>query len=217
MPSDFVQRQIDRLLSEAEDAVGEFDWNRAISAARAILAVDEDNASAVALLKMAEGATGSELASDLPPAPPRSEDTADAPTSFANGRYTVKKFLGEGGKKKVYLAHDKQLDRDIAFALIKTEGLDEAGRERITREAQSMGRLGAHPHIVTVFEYGDERGAPFLVTELMGGGDVEGILDDAPDNKLPIEQTLEIARATCRGQESVPPFRERKEIRSFAV
>ena len=39
---------------------------------------------------------------------------------------TVKRFLGEGGKKKVYLAHDAQLDRDVAFALIKTEGLDEA-------------------------------------------------------------------------------------------
>jgi len=38
----------------------------------------------------------------------------------------VKKFLGEGGKKKVYLAHDTLLDRDAAFVLIKTEGLDEA-------------------------------------------------------------------------------------------
>jgi len=43
------------------------------------------------------------------------------PTSFANGRYQIKKFLGEGGKKKVYLAHDTVLDRDVAFALIKTE------------------------------------------------------------------------------------------------
>jgi ribosomal protein L40E len=32
------------------------------------------------------------------------------PTSFAGGRYQVKKFLGEGGKKKVYLAHDTMLD-----------------------------------------------------------------------------------------------------------
>jgi hypothetical protein len=46
------------------------------------------------------------------------------PTSFAGGRYQVKKFLGEGGKKKVYLAHDNTLDRDVAFALIKTEKLD---------------------------------------------------------------------------------------------
>src|SRR3989338_7964320 len=34
------------------------------------------------------------------------------PPSFANGRYAVKKFLGEGGKKKVYLAHDTVLDRE---------------------------------------------------------------------------------------------------------
>ena len=47
------------------------------------------------------------------------------PTSFAGGRYQVKKFLGEGGKKKVYLAHDTLLDRDVAFALIKTEKLDD--------------------------------------------------------------------------------------------
>jgi len=40
------------------------------------------------------------------------------PTSFANGRYVVKKFLGEGGKKKVYLAHDATLDRNVAFSLL---------------------------------------------------------------------------------------------------
>ena len=33
------------------------------------------------------------------------------PTSFANGRYEVKRFLGEGGKKKVYLAQDTLLGR----------------------------------------------------------------------------------------------------------
>ena len=60
---------------------------------------------------------------------------APLPASFANGRYVVKKFLGEGGKKKVYLAHDTKLDRDVAFALIKTETLDETARTRIEREA----------------------------------------------------------------------------------
>jgi hypothetical protein len=54
-------------------------------------------------------------------------------TSFANGRYQVEKFLGEGGKKKVYLALDTLPDRDVAFALIKAEGLDDVARSRIRR------------------------------------------------------------------------------------
>ena len=58
--------------------------------------------------------------------------TAD-PTSFASDRYTVKRFLGEGGKKRVYLAHDTLLDRDVAFALIKTEVL--FPRFRVSGEA----------------------------------------------------------------------------------
>src|SRR6266571_8724765 len=35
---------------------------------------------------------------------------ASEPTSFCDGRYEVKRFLGEGGKKRVYLAHDAKLD-----------------------------------------------------------------------------------------------------------
>ena len=62
-------------------------------------------------------------------------------TSFAGSRYQVRELLGEGSKKRVHLAHHELIDRDVAFALIKTDGLDEVGRERIAREAQAMGRL----------------------------------------------------------------------------
>ena len=48
---------------------------------------------------------------------------SDAPTSFASGRYQVKRLIGEGAKKRVYLVWDERLDHDVAFALIKTEGL----------------------------------------------------------------------------------------------
>jgi len=105
---------------------------------------------------------------------------APQPTSFANGRYNVLKFLGEGGRKKVYLAHDASLDRDVAFALIKSEGLDAEARERITREAQAMGRLGTHPNIVTVYDIGEE---PLGVGgQGPGAGDV-GAQGLAPDGR----------------------------------
>jgi serine/threonine protein kinase len=76
-----------------------------------------------------------------PGQPVQSTQSSSIPTSFANGRYQVKKFLGEGGKKKVYLAHDTVLDRDVSFYLIKTEKLDEAARARIKRAAPFLRRL----------------------------------------------------------------------------
>ena len=68
--------------------------------------------------------------------------------------------MGEGGKKIVYLAHDTLLDREVVLALIKTEGLDEAGRNRIQQEAQVMGRLGSRQHIVTIFDLGQAQDQP---------------------------------------------------------
>ena len=84
------------------------------------------------------------------------------------------------------------------FALIKTDGLDKVGRERIVREAQAMGCLGAHPHIVTIFEIGEESGSPFVVNELLAGGDVEGEVEKA-GGALPLSRTLEIAKGVARG------------------
>ncbi len=77
----------------------------------------------------------------------------------------------------------------------------EAERSRITREAQAMGRLGSHPHIVTVFDLGEHEGQPYMVTELMDGGDVEELIQKAPDHRLPLEQAINIAKETCRGLE----------------
>ena len=137
------------------------------------------------------------------PAPAAVPTPAPAPgappsASFAEGRYQVNHPLGEGGKKKVYLAHDTLLDRDVAFALIKADGLDELTRPRIAREAQAMGRLGSHPNIVTVFDLGEERGQPYMVTELMGGGDLEGLISKAPGHQLPMPQLLDITKAVCK-------------------
>jgi len=132
---------------------------------------------------------------------PETAPPSPMPSSFANGRYQVKKFLGEGGKKKVYLAHDTLLDRDVAFALIKTEKLDDASRVRVTREARAMGRLGDHPNIVAIYDMGGYEGQPYIVLPVMPGGDVEGLIEKATEHRLPLDKAIGIAKAVCRGLE----------------
>jgi len=274
MPSERTQRQIDRLLDEAEQAIARRDWALLRQHALDVLRLNPSNEDALAFLAASErpaefpltkgggegeavpegagfkpalpglqhqsdATAGATTPGPLPNPPLQGEGTG-RPASFAAGRYVVKRFLGEGGKKRVYLAHDTTLDRDVAFALIKVEGLDDTARERISREAQAMGRLGSHPHIVTVFDLGTEvaesgqwpvgdadslslagegesegegqasahtRAAPahgsqpYMVTELMGGGDVEGAIEQAPEHKLPLAQALAIAEQVCQGLE----------------
>ncbi|MCI0841288.1 MAG: hypothetical protein J4N64_05900, partial [Chloroflexi bacterium] len=149
--------------------MAKYDWESVTQHALAVQALDANNEDAQTYLEAAKrslkGGTSSEIADDIS-TQTKHAPSPDQPTSFADGRYQVKRFLGEGGKKKVYLAHDELLDRDIAFALIKSEGLDDVSRERITREAQAMGRLGSHPHIVTVLDLGEQDGQPYMVIEL---------------------------------------------------
>ena len=157
MASERVQRRIDRLLDQAEEAMDRLDWESVRDVTRVVLGLDPENRDALAFLASVEQVLEAE--SEVPPSRAATATPTPAPaqpTSFANGRYQVKRFLGEGGKKKVYLAQDTTLDREVAFALIKTEGLDETSRTRIQREAQAMGRLGSHPHRVTVFDLGKE-------------------------------------------------------------
>jgi len=205
MASDRFQRRIDRILDQIEDAADIRDWPAVRQGALDLLVFDPENADAKNFLAAAQRALDAEAASPPTPATDVSPATpvlgSNEPTTFADGRYEVKRFLGEGGKKKVYLALDTTLDREVAFALIKSEGLDETSRVRVQREAQAMGRLGSHSHIVTVFDLGQEQGQPYMVTELMGGGDVEGVIEDAPDHRLPLEQAVKIAQETCRGME----------------
>jgi serine/threonine protein kinase/class 3 adenylate cyclase len=113
----------------------------------------------------------------------------------------VNSFLGEGGRKRVYLAHDTKLDRDVAFAVVKTEGLDAAGLARVQREAQAMGRLGDHANIVTVFDTGEEGSEPTIVSQYMAGGDLAAVLSQAEGKRLPIPDVVLIGQQVCSGLE----------------
>ncbi len=131
------------------------------------------------------------------PAHPPGELRSGDPRQIAGGRYEVVSFLGEGGRKRVYRASDIRLDRDVAVAIVKMEGLDEQARLRVEREARAMGRLGDHPNIVTVHDIGDEDGRPYIVSQFMAGGSVAELLDRSADRRLSVPEAGRIARDLC--------------------
>jgi class 3 adenylate cyclase/Cdc6-like AAA superfamily ATPase len=198
MPSERVQRRIDQFLDEAEEALSRTDWETARQRSEAVLSLDPENEDASTYLAaVARGSRGAGSTDGSPPTararssgPPEPEH----PDSFVGGRYRVERFLGEGGKKRVFLAHDTTLDRDVAFGQFRTEGMDAAGRARVTQEAQAMGRVGAHPNLVNIYDIGEEAGAPYIVQEYVSGGSLAELVAEEPP---PLARTLQLAQDVC--------------------
>ena len=92
----------------------------------------------------------------------------------------------------VYLAHDDGIDRDVAIKLLR--GHDEDLRRRFQSEAQSAGRL-RHPNIVTIYEFGEFRGEPFLVMEFIEGETVASLVRSS----LELSSRLNLLIQVCRG------------------
>jgi len=83
--------------------------------------------------------------------------------------YKIVEKIGAGGMGVVYLAHDEQLDRDVAIKVLPAGSLaDEVARKRFRKEALSLARLN-HPNIATVHEFGTQDDTDFLVTEFIPG------------------------------------------------
>ncbi|MGZ8667120.1 MAG: protein kinase family protein, partial [Solirubrobacterales bacterium] len=88
---------------------------------------------------------------------------SDVPAEIADGRYRVRNFLGQGGRKRVFLAEDMPSGSEVAVALFDTENVAAAVQARARREAQAMRKLGDHPHVVRVIDTGVEGDNPFIV------------------------------------------------------
>ncbi|HEV8053659.1 MAG TPA: protein kinase, partial [Candidatus Limnocylindrales bacterium] len=92
------------------------------------------------------------------------------------GRYRLVELLGQGGMATIYRAQDAQLGRDVAVKVLRAEyGTDEAFIARFRQEAQSAAALN-HPNVVNVFDYGTDDVGPFIVMELVSGGDLAQVL-----------------------------------------
>lgn len=96
------------------------------------------------------------------------------------GRHTVLRLAGEGGFATVWEGFDTLLRRPVAVKVRRSEMLlSEAARRRFVREAEIAARL-VHPHIVTIFEVGDDQGREFIAAEFCSGGSLAGWLERHP-------------------------------------
>ncbi len=109
--------------------------------------------------------------SSLPPAAGYVLVSTVAPTIEHRTRYSLSRLHGEGGLGRVYVAHDNDLNRDVALKEIKPDQAahPEAWR-RFLKEAQITGQL-EHPHIVPVYEAArrTEDDQPFYTMRLVKG------------------------------------------------
>ncbi|KRB77917.1 hypothetical protein ASE01_06975 [Nocardioides sp. Root190] len=96
---------------------------------------------------------------------------AGEPLRVVAGRYELLQVVGSGGMGVVYRGRDRVLDRTVAVKMIRAELADEDFVRRFEREAAILARLRS-PHIVVVYDYGDEDGTFYLVTDFLGDGDL---------------------------------------------
>jgi serine/threonine-protein kinase len=110
------------------------------------------------------------------------------------GRYRIIRELGRGAMGQVFLAHDPEIDRDVAiktvqvFAALPANQREEA-RERLLREARAAGKL-LHPGIVTLFDAGEAEEALYLAMEYVEGNTLDQYC--MADTLLPVDQATEM-------------------------
>ncbi len=93
------------------------------------------------------------------------------------GHYQLHSLLGAGGMGEVWRARDVRLDRDVAVKILPEHLADnpEALR-RFEREAKAVAAL-SHPNILSIFDFGAERGVNYAVMELLDGGNLRAYLN----------------------------------------
>jgi serine/threonine protein kinase len=119
------------------------------------------------------------------------------PGAVVGGVYRILSQLGSGSMGAVFLAEDTLLDRHVAIKLIHPWLLDDRFRERFTEEARAMARV-SHPHVLQIYAFGEQGGAPYFVMEFVAGRTLEQWLADKTVPK-DLDLALEILEQLCQG------------------
>jgi DNA helicase-2/ATP-dependent DNA helicase PcrA len=110
--------------------------------------------------------------------------------------YRVMERIGAGGMGAVYKAYDKKLHRVVALKLLPSEFIAQPDRRnRFLQEARAASALN-HPHILTVYEVGEDAGKPYIAMEYVEG---ETLRQKIQSRALKLKDTLDIAVQIAEG------------------
>jgi serine/threonine-protein kinase len=88
-------------------------------------------------------------------------------------RYRLIRHIADGGMAGVWAAHDEVLGRLVAIKVLAPAfAEDDRAVRRFAREARAGARLSDHPHVVTVFDVGEDAAGPYMVMQHVAGGTV---------------------------------------------
>jgi WD40 repeat protein/serine/threonine protein kinase len=144
----------------------------------------------------AEGDDRFHEAATVPQATPPEADAGAAPTVPG---YEIVGELGRGGMGVVYKARHVRLNRVVALKMVLAGGhAGEEERVRFEAEAEVVARL-QHPHIVQIYEVGEQQGVPYFSLEFCAGGSLEKRLGGTP---LPPQEAAALVETLARAMEA---------------
>lgn len=131
-------------------------------------------------------------------------------------QYRLNEKLGEGGMGVVYRAQDEELNRSVAIKLLSGKcAEDPSAVARFHREARITAAL-RHPHICTVYDFGDFAERPYMVMELLDGQTLHELLNGWPlELDLLLAIAIQVADALAVAHESGIIHRDIKSSNIF--
>jgi serine/threonine-protein kinase len=114
-----------------------------------------------------------------------------------NDRYNLEERLGSGGMAVVYRARDLMLERYVAIKILRENYSDDPSfQERFRQEAKAAANL-SHPNIVTVHDFGFDRGRLFIIMEYIPGTNLKSILQRR--GRMPVDEAVMLMSQACAG------------------
>jgi serine/threonine protein kinase len=117
---------------------------------------------------------------------------------------------------EVYRARDARLDRTVAIKVLPTSfSADQDRLQRFAQEARAVAALN-HPNILSIFDIGEQNGAPYVVCELLEGETLRDCLKRGPLSvRRSVDYALQIAHGLSAAHEKGIVHRDLKPENIF--